>query len=101
MDWILIVDLGYLCLIVIFCLFGLCEWMDERALCRIIEIFCYCLCLLDYFLKLVGLRLLSLFVLPLNIEDNVNFRFGGTFAQRHDAWFSKLCVPNFSIQNFL
>ena len=70
--------------------------MDERALCRIIDIFCYCLCLLDYCLKLVGLRLLSLFVLPLNIEDNVQFRFGGTFAQRNDAWFSKLCVPNFS-----
>ena len=61
--------------------------MDERALCRIIEIFCYCLCLLDYCLKLVKLRLLSLFVLPLNIEDNVQFRFGGTFAQHHDSIF--------------
>ena len=42
------------------------------------------------------LRLLSLFVLPLNIEDNVQFRFGGTFAQHHDVWFRN-CVPNFSI----
>ena len=66
--------------------------MDERAICRIIDIFCFCLCLLDYCLKLVGLRLLSLFLPPMNIEDNVQFRFGGTFAQRHDAWFSKLCA---------
>ena len=68
--------------------------MDERALCRIIDIFCYCLCLLDFCLKLGGLHLFSLFGLPLNIEDNVQFRFGGTFAQRHDhdAWFSKLCA---------
>jgi hypothetical protein len=56
-------------------------------------IFCFCSCLLDYCLKLSGLRLLSLFFPPLNIEDNVKFRFGGAFAQRHDAWFSKeLCA---------
>ena len=71
--------------------------MDERALCRITEIFCYCLCLLDYCLELVKLRFLSLFVLPLNIEDNVQFRFGGTFAQHHDFfWFSKLCAKFFN-----
>ena len=70
--------------------------MDERAICRIIDILCFCLCLWDYCLKLVGLRSLSLFIPPMNIEDNVQFRFGGTFAQRNDAWFSKLCVPKFS-----
>jgi hypothetical protein len=63
--------------------------------------YCYILflpLLLDYCLKLVGLRLLSLFLPPMNIEDNVKFRFGGTFAQRHDAWFSKLCAKFF--ENF-
>ena len=95
MDWILVVDLGHLCLIDIFWLFGFYEWMDERATCRIIDIFCYCLCLLDFCLKLVGLRLLIFFLPPMNIEDNVQFRFGGTFAQRHCAWFL-ICVPNFS-----
>ena len=71
--------------------------MDERAICRIIDIFCFCLCLLDYCLKLVGLRLLSLFIPPMNIEDNVQFGFGGTFAQHHDAWFSKLCAKFFEM----
>ena len=89
MDWILVVDLGHLCFIDIFWLFGFCEWLDERAICRIIDIFCFCLCLLDYCLKLVGLRLLSLFIPPMNIEDNVQFRFGGTFAQHQCAWFFK------------
>jgi hypothetical protein len=46
-------------------------------------------------LKLSGLRLLFYFP-PLNIEDNVKFRFGGAFAQHHDAWFSKeLCAKIF------
>ena len=71
---------------------------DERAICRTIDIFCDCLCLLDFCVKLVGLHLLSLFISPMNIEYNVQFRFGGTFAQRHCAWFL-ICVPNFS--NFL
>ena len=69
--------------------------MDERALCRIIDIFCYCLCLLDFFLKLVGLRLSIFSLPPMNIEDNVQFRFGGTFAQHHCAWFFKLCAKCF------
>ena len=54
----------------------------------------YCQWYMNSCLGLVGLCFWQ-FLPPMNIEDNVQFRFGGTFAQRHDAWFSN-CVPNFS-----
>ena len=96
MDWILVVDLGHLCLIDIFWLFGFCEWMDERAICQIIDIFCYCFCLLDFYLKLVGLRLLIFFYHPWTLRTMSNLGLGVHLRSAIVLGF-KLCAKNFKI----
>ena len=53
------------------------------------------LLLVGFLLETCWVMLVDLFLPPMNIEDNVQFRFGGTFSQHHCAWFL-ICVTNFS-----
>ena len=94
MDWILVVDLGHLCLIEYFdCLdFVNVGWEGNMPDYWYLLIIVFAWWTLAW--NLLGCAF-EYFPPPMNIEDNVQFRFGGTFAQRHDAWFSKIVCQIF------